>query len=190
MWPRSDPDAACSADHALPEGSIGDRSWLRLSDADNDDSSFDKIPLTEDEMFTRVANGQARSFTEGGCLPSGLLGPGSQGMGYHYWQVWNGTPEDGFVDSSCGSDWGPLFYLYSDNKLVSYGALVSTESGATPIQEELGQYGNWPAKPTPETRPPAGGWPDDVQNPGGNLWNQVGYAELGYTVSIPMNVLP
>ena len=166
----SDPDAACSADHSVPAGSIGDRAWLRLSDENNDAASFDMIPLTEDEMYTRVSKNQAREFYRGGCVPSGLAGP--QGMGLHYWQILGGNPGSlGATPSpdstaTCGNSWGPIFYMYTNNKLASLGAQVSSPVGLTPVQPELGEY-------------------SATDNPGGNLWNPVGANQIQPTLAVP-----
>jgi len=117
-----DPKEICEKAGDLFQHSIGDRLWI--ADAD-EPSGYFQVPLqtSEDELF----DGR---FKSSACLPAGLGGPGSGGMGLHYWNM-----KDRQGNTEC-KDGLPYFFLYDQGILQGLGI------GITGFKNKMPTVGN------------------------------------------------
>jgi len=105
-----DPTEICEKAGDIFQRSIGDRLWI--ADA-QEPSGYFQVPIqtSEDELF----DGR---FKSSACLPAGLGGPGSGGMGLHYWFM-----NDRHGDTVC-KDTLPVFFLYDQGILQGLGIVM------------------------------------------------------------------
>jgi len=117
-----DPTDICKKEGDIFQGSIGDRLWI--ADAE-EPSGYFQVPIqtSEEELF----DGR---FKASACLPAGLGGPGSGGMGLHYWSM-----SDRQRNTDCKESL-PVFFLYDQGILQGLGI------GAIGFNNKLPTKGN------------------------------------------------